>query len=113
MCADYFLLTWLLALCGVAGLNGEGLVLADLSRQHQNRGDYLETQTAGFFTGYRNLAEALSIGVWIHFWLNNFPLPLLGFHSDLEVVVAGEGNEEVEKETFAVLIDLWSVVVKT
>ena len=34
-------------------------------------------------------------------------------HSDLEVVVAGEGNEEVEKETLAVFIDFWSVVVQT
>lgn len=37
----------------------------------------------------------------------------MGFHSDLEVVVAGQGNEEVEKETFAVFVDLWSVVVQT
>lgn len=37
----------------------------------------------------------------------------LGFHPDLEVVVAGEGNEKVEKETFAVFIHLWSVVVQT
>lgn len=40
-------------------------------------------------------------------------MQVLGAHSDLEVVVAGEGNEEVEKETFAVFIDLWSVVVQT
>lgn len=33
--------------------------------------------------------------------------------SDLKVVVAGEGNEEVEEETLAVLVDLWSVVVQS
>lgn len=33
--------------------------------------------------------------------------------SDLEVVVTGEGDEEVEKKTFAVLIDLCSVMVHT
>lgn len=33
--------------------------------------------------------------------------------SDLEVVVAGESNKEVEKKTFAVFINLWSVVVQT
>lgn len=37
----------------------------------------------------------------------------LGSDSDLEVVVAGQGNEEVEKETLAVFVDLWSVVVQT
>lgn len=38
---------------------------------------------------------------------------ILGSHSNLEVVVAGQGNEEVEEETLAVFIDLWSVVVQT
>lgn len=33
--------------------------------------------------------------------------------SDLEVVVAGESDKEVEQETFAVFINLWSVVVQT
>lgn len=37
----------------------------------------------------------------------------MGSDSDLEVVVAGQGNEEVEKETLAVFVDLWSVVVQT
>lgn len=33
--------------------------------------------------------------------------------SDLEVVVAREGNEEVKKKTFAVFIDLCSIMVHT
>ena len=47
----------------------------------------------------------------IHYYI---PVCLLRLNliSDLKVVVAGEGDEEVEKETFAVLIDLWSVVVQ-
>lgn len=36
------LLTGLLVLRVVAGLDGEGLVVADLSGQHQNGGDHLE-----------------------------------------------------------------------
>lgn len=38
---------------------------------------------------------------------------IVGSHSDLEVIVAGEGDEEVEKETFAVFIDLRSVMIQT
>lgn len=33
--------------------------------------------------------------------------------SDLEVVVTREGNEEVKKKTFAVFIDLCSIMVHT
>lgn len=34
-------------------------------------------------------------------------------HPDLEVVITREGNEEVKKKTFAVFIDLWSIMVHT
>lgn len=44
---------------------------------------------------------------------NNSYQLLLGSHSDLEVIVAGEGDEEVEKETFAVFIHLGSVMIQT
>lgn len=87
----------------VAGLNGEGLVVTDLSSQHQNRGDYLQRHK--WQSGHEGCC----------FFLNTLRElgRILGSQSDLEVVVAGQGNEEVEKETLAVFVDLWPVVVQT